>query len=44
MKRMNQDKLNMAPIGNLDPERQVGFIQYELKLRGAKELGAASRA
>ena len=41
---MNQEKLEMAPVNNLDPERAVGFINYELKLRGAKELQAASRA
>ena len=26
------------------PERQVGFVQYELKIRGAKQLNAASSA
>ena len=31
-------------MNNLDPERAVGFINYELKLRGAKELAAASSA
>ena len=40
----NKEKLDKAPVNNLDPERAVGFINYELKLRGAKELAAASRA
>ena len=44
IRNMNQEKLVNAPINNLDPERAVGFINYELKLRGAKELSAASRA
>ena len=44
IRNMNQQKLSQAPINNLDPERAVGFINYELKLRGAKELGAASKA
>ena len=40
----NQEKLKNAPINNLDPERRVGSINYELKIRGAKQLGAASSA
>ena len=38
----------MAPnkrcISNLDPERSVGIINHELKVRGAKQLKAASRS
>ena len=41
---MNQSKLKSAPINNLDPERSVGAINYERKVKGATELGAASRA
>lgn len=42
--KMDQEKLNTAPINNLDPERSVGSINHELKVRGAKQLKAASRA
>ena len=31
-------KLNEAPINNLDSERSVGSINYELKIRGAKQI------
>ena len=41
---MNPTKLANAPINNMAPERQVGFVQYELKIRGAKQLNAASSA
>ena len=41
---MNQVKLAKAPVNNLDPERAFGFFNYDLKLRGAKELAAASSA
>ena len=34
----------MAPISNLDSERSVGSINYELKIRGAKQLKTASAA
>ena len=40
----DQEKLKCAPINNLDPERSVGYINYELGIRGAKQLGAASSA
>ena len=39
---LDQDKLKEAPISNLDAERSVGSINHELKIRGAKELKAAS--
>ena len=38
----DQEKLKKAPISNLDAERSVGAINYELKIRGNKELKAAS--
>ena len=39
---MDDQKLLNAPINNLDAERSVGAINYELKIRGAKNLKAAS--
>ena len=39
---MNEEKLTLAPINNLDAERQVGSINLELKGRGAKHLQTAS--
>ena len=39
---MDPKKLVNAPINNLDAERSVGAINYELKIRGAKNLGTAS--
>ena len=41
---MNQEKLKQALINNLDPEQSVGFINHERSVRGATQLGAASRA
>eukprot|EP00957_Ditylum_brightwellii_P030129 2280639-Ditylum_brightwellii.AAC.1 len=41
---MNQFKLERAPIHNLDANRSVGFVNYELQRRGAKNLAAASSA
>ena len=41
---MDQEKLKQAPVNNLDPERSVGFINHERSVRGATQLGAASRA
>ena len=41
---MNQDKLKLAPVNNLDPERSVGFINHKRSVRGATQLSAASRA
>ena len=41
---MDQEKLKTAPTHNLDPERSVGSINYERKIRGATQLAAASRA
>ena len=32
------EKLDEAPINNLDSERSVGSINYELKIRGAKQI------
>lgn len=42
IKNMNQEKLEMAPVHNLDSERAVGSVNYGLKVRGAKELKAVS--
>ena len=42
LSRMNKEKLEKAPINNLDAERSVGFINFELSRRGAKQLGSAS--
>lgn len=40
---MDEQKLNSAPINNLDAERSVASIQHELaKVRGANQLQAAS--
>ena len=39
---MDEKKLANAPINNLDAERSVGAINYELKIRGAKNLKTAS--
>ena len=36
--------LNKAPINNIDAERSVGSINYELDRRGAKQLAAAGAA
>ena len=38
----DQEKLKNAPISNLYAERSVGAINYELKIRGNKEVKAAS--
>ena len=40
---MDEDKLKNAPINNLDAERSVGSINYELKIRGSKNLTTASK-
>ena len=40
---MDQEKLKKAAINNLDAERSVGSINYELGERGAKNLNSASR-
>ena len=42
IKNLNQEKLEMAPVHNLDSERSVGAINYGLKVRGAKEIKAVS--
>ena len=39
---MDQAKLKKAPINNLDAERSVGSINYDLTIRGAKNLSSAS--
>ena len=36
------DILDKAPTGNIDAERQVGRVNYELSIRGTKNLKAAS--
>ena len=36
--------LNKTPINNIDAERSVGSINYELERRGAKQLAAAGSA
>ena len=40
--KKDQTKLLKAPINNLAAERHVGSVNYELKIRGAKQLTAAS--
>ena len=42
LSKMDPEKLEKAPIHNLNAERSVGFINYELHRRGAKELPCAS--
>ena len=39
---MDSSKLENAPLHNLGAERSVGFINYELDRRGARELSSAS--
>ena len=39
---MDPEKLDQAPIHNLEAERSVGFVNYELSRRGAKQLSLAS--
>ena len=39
---IDPDILDKAPINNMAAERQVGRINYELKIRGSKGLKAAS--
>lgn len=39
---MDAAKLEQAPIHNLFAERSVGFVNYELKRRGATQLAGAS--
>ena len=34
--------LDQAPINNMNSERDVGSINYELKIRGAKQLSSCS--
>ena len=41
---LDQVKLQGAPINNLVAERSVGSTNYELKIRGNKQLKAASSA
>ena len=41
---MNKEKLEKAPIHNLAAERSVGFVNYELSTRVAKQLASASSA
>ena len=36
--------LDMAPINNSDSERDVGTINYELKIRGAKQSAYSSKS
>jgi len=40
--RMDSGKLEKAPIHNPTAERSVGFVNYELQRRGAKQLACAS--
>ena len=40
--KMNWEKLKVAPINKLDPERSVGEINYRLGIYGRSELKAAS--
>ena len=39
---MDIDQLNKAPINNMDSERCVGAVNFELGVRGRNELDAAS--
>lgn len=41
---MDTEKLEKAPVHNLAAERSVGFINYGLQRRGAKQLACASSA
>ena len=36
-------KLNQIPVHNLNEERNVGFINYELNMRGQQNLKSASK-
>ena len=38
-----KNKLKKAPIHNLNEERSVGFINYEISIRGKQHLESASR-
>ena len=44
IKNLDQEKLENAPVHNLDSERAVGSVNYGLKVRGAKEIKAVSSA
>ena len=38
-----KEKLNQAPIHNLNEERSVGFITHEFNIRGPDQLEPASK-
>ena len=40
--KIDPEKLKEAPINNIPSEQAVGRINYELGIRGRKELDAAS--
>ena len=40
IKDLDQEKLKMAPVHNLDSKRAFGSVNYGLKVRGAKEIKA----
>ena len=42
LSKLPRDKLDKAPINNLDAERSAGFINYELSRRGSTQLAVAS--
>jgi hypothetical protein len=42
--RIDPERLEKAPVHNLAAERSVGFVNYELSRRGAKQLESASAA
>ena len=44
LSRTDSSKLDQAPVHNIAAERSVGFINYELSRRGARELQCASSA
>ena len=44
LSQMDANKLEEAPVHNLAAERSVGFVNYELSRRGAKQLASASAA
>ena len=41
---MKSEMLEKVPIHNLDAERSLGFVNYKLSWRGAKQLASASAA
>ena len=42
IKNFDQEKLQTAPVHNIDSERAVGSVNYGLKIRGNKQIKAVS--